>query len=62
MTAVMENAPRRRRRVRRPLWRLELACGHTAFSLPNEPHQEGLARFCYACDRYVRIDVADERD
>ena len=52
-------AKRPRRAVRkykiRGLWRLELACGHTAFSLISETHREGLARFCHSCDRYARI-------
>lgn len=37
------------------MWRLELACGHTAFAIEGEAHVAGLARICYACDRFVRI-------
>lgn len=44
----------------RGVWRLELACGHTAFALISEAHREGLVRFCYPCDRYSRIVTSTE--
>jgi hypothetical protein len=52
--------PRRRQLTARVMWRLELACGHTAFATNDETHRAGLVRFCYAHDRYVRILTADE--
>lgn len=46
--------PSRKYKLRK-VWRLELACGHVAFGVAGEACRSGLARFCYACDRYVMI-------
>lgn len=52
-------AQRPRRPIRkykiRGIWRLELDCHHTAYSLISEPHHEGFARFCYVCGQWVVI-------
>lgn len=44
----------------RGVWRLELACSHTAFALISETHREGLVRFCYICDRWTQITSSVE--
>lgn len=62
-TIVTDAAPRKRRRRpakerktrRRLIWRLELACGHTAFALAAEAHVEGGLRFCHVCDQFAEV-------
>lgn len=59
MSAVLIDPKRPHRLVRkhkiRGIWRLKLSCGHEAFSLISEPHHASLTRWCYPCDRWVRI-------
>lgn len=45
----------RPKRLRRPIWRLDLACGHTAYALEREPHGTGSVYFCHVEKRLARI-------
>src|SRR5690348_12955952 len=46
-----KHRPRRKGLRIRSLWRCELVCGHTAFSLRSEPHEAKQRRMCESCGK-----------
>lgn len=53
-----KNRPRRKVIRIRSLWRCELVCGHTAFSLRSEPHEATQRRMCESCGKRRTIRSA----